>query len=362
MKSLLSEDEKVADLLGGQRWWFDYSEDRMVAAATAYVPYGCPDWGAPNGIRKPQLCPFCVLPDLAIRYQEKYFNGKMSADEYLELFRRVVEAILTSVPTLHTLMVFNAGSFFAMPRALQEGIMRLVVSLGTVRRVVVESRSGLITAATLGPLLEILDDVCLTVRIGVETKDRHLRTKMLPKGQSYDQLLAASAEMRKLGVGSGGYVMLNPAPGLSQEQAVQEAQSTISWILDEGMGDLALQEVYFCAACVEEGTLLEKSWRAGIFQPASLWNVFDVLKWAAGKYGARVHLLPFEDALPYIAVPSNHVRQGIPQTLEGALGCDLEFHRMLQRFRETMDSAVLVPPDCSCRYVGPRERNSIEPR
>jgi radical SAM enzyme (TIGR01210 family) len=257
-------------------------------------------------------------------------------------------------------MVFNAGSFFAMPRALQEGIMSLVASLGTIRRVVVESRSGLITAAALDPLLEILDDVRLTVRIGVETKDRHLRTKMLPKGQSYDQLLAASTEMRKQGVGSGGYVMLNPAPGLSREQAVQEAQSTISWILDGGAGDLALQEVYFCAACVEEGTLLEKSWRAGTFRPASLWDVFDVLKWGVGKYGTRVHLLPFEDALPYIAVPSNHVCQGIPQTLEGAQGCDLEFHGMFQRFRETMDPAVLAPPDCSCRYIDPRERNSRE--
>jgi radical SAM enzyme (TIGR01210 family) len=349
MRSLLSEDEKVAGLLGGQRFWFDRHEGRMVTAATAYIPYGCPDWGAPNGKRKPQLCPFCVLPDLAIGFQEKYFDGKMSAEEQMDLFRRVLAAIVSQVPALHTLMVFNAGSFFAMPISLQEGIMRLIVSSGVVRHVVVESRSGLITAATLGPMLEALGGVRLTVRIGVETKDHHLRTKMLPKGQSYDQLLAASAEMRKRGVGSGGYVMLNPAPGLSREQAMQEARSTISWILDEGEGDLALQEVYFCAACVEPGTLLEKSWREGAFQPARLWDVFDVLKWAVGKYGPRVHLLPFEDALPYVAVPSNHVRQGIPQSLEGAQGCDLEFHRMLQSYRETMDSAALVPPDCSCR-------------
>ena len=79
------------------------------------------------------------------------------------------------------------------------------------------------------------------------------------------------------------------------------------------------------------------------------WDVFDVLKWALENYGTRVHLLPFEEARPYLAVPSNHVPQGIPQTLEGAQGCDLEFHRMFQRYRETLDPTVLVPPDCSCR-------------
>src|SRR4051812_5120583 len=234
MKSILSEDERVSGLLGGERWWLDNLEKRIVKAATAYVAYGCPDWGAPNGIRKPQLCPFCILPDLAIGFQEKYFEGKMSTGEHLELFRHVFDAILSHVPSLHTLMVFNAGSFLSMPPALQEGIMSMIVSSGSVKRVVVESRAGLITEATLDPLLEMLDGIRLTVRIGIETKDHHLRTKMLPKGQSYEQLLAASAEMRRLGVDAGGYVMLNPAPGLSKEKALQEARSTISWILEEG--------------------------------------------------------------------------------------------------------------------------------
>jgi uncharacterized Fe-S cluster-containing MiaB family protein len=102
---------------------------------------------------------------------------------------------------------------------------------------------------------------------------------------------------------------------------------------------------------VESGTRLEEEWLAGVFRPARLWDVFDVLAWAVEKYGSRVHLLPFQEALPYAAVPSNHVPQGIPQSLEGAEGCDLQFHSLLQRYRETMDPAVLEPPNCPCRDV-----------
>jgi radical SAM enzyme (TIGR01210 family) len=316
------------------------------------VAYGCPDWGAPNGIRKRQLCPFCILPDLAIDFQKRHFGGSMTPGDHLSLFDQVFESILGSVPALHTLKVFNGGSFLQMPSPLQEGIMHRIAGSGRVRRVVVEARAGLITAEALDPLLGILGDIRLTVRIGVETKDHHLRTKRLPKGQSYGQLLAASAVMLERGVTSGGYVLLNPAAGLSGEQMVREARATIEWVLDRGAENLGLQEVYFCATCVEPGTRLEEEWLAGDFCPARLWDVFDVLVWVVERYGTRVHLLPFEEALPYRAVPSNHVPQGIPQSLEGAQGCDLPFHAMLRRYRETMNPEVLKPPACSCRERG----------
>lgn len=348
MTQPVQANDRIAELLGGSRSWFDQEERRMVKAATVYVAYGCPDWGAPNGVRKRQLCPFCTLPDLAIDFQQRYFGGAMMPADHLDLFDQAFERTLAGVPDLHTLKVFNGGSFFHMPGALQEGIMRRVASRG-VRRVVVEARAGLITADVLDPLLEILGNVRLTVRIGVETKDHHLRTKKLPKGQSYGQLLAASAVMSQRKVMAGGYVMLNPAPGLSREHMVREACSTIEWVLESGADNLGMQEVYFCATCVEPGTRLEEEWRSGAYRPARLWDVFDVLAWAVERYGTRIHLLPFEEASPYVAVPSNHRSEGIPQSLAGAQGCDLQFHAMLRRYRETMDSRLLEPPECPCR-------------
>jgi radical SAM enzyme (TIGR01210 family) len=348
---LFTEDERVEELLGGDRLWFDLEEQRMVKAAAIYIAYGCPDWGAPSGIRKRQLCPFCVLPDLAISYQNRYFGGTISDGDHLRLFEQAFEVLITSTPDLHTLKVFNGGSFFHMPKAVQEGVLRRIAESQRVRRVVVESRAGLITGAALDALLEILRGIPLTVRIGVETKDHHLRTKRLPKGQSYEQLLAASAAMLQRNVTSGGYVMLNPASGLSGQEMVREACATIEWILGTGIDDLNMQEVYFCATCVEPGTRLEEEWLSNTFRPARLWDVFDVLTWAVERYGTRVHLLPFQEALPYTAVPSNHVPRGIPQSLEGSQGCDLQFHAMLQQYRETMDPSVLEPPSCSCRIL-----------
>jgi uncharacterized Fe-S cluster-containing MiaB family protein len=180
----------------------------------------------------------------------------------------------------------------------------------------------------------------------VETKEHHLRTKVLPKGQSVQQLVAAGTCMQQLGVTAGGYVLLKPAPGYDCREALAEAEATIEWVVGSGNDSLGMNEAYFCAACVPPKGLLFEAWLAGTFQPATLSMVFEVIRFAAERFGRCVHLLPFTDIPPFVAIPSNHVPQGIPEDLTGATGCDVAFHAMFERYRQTMEKTVLVEPDC----------------
>jgi uncharacterized Fe-S cluster-containing MiaB family protein len=261
-------------------------------------------------------------------------------------------------------MVFNAGSFFSggdNAPEVQEGLARMIADHPTVRRLIVESRAQLITPDSLRRVTSILASAGkhLTVRIGIETKDWDLRAKKLMKGQTLRHLREAVAAMKEQGVVAGGYVLLNPCADLDPIWAMNEAEATIDWILNPPEDGLGMDEAYFRPVCVAPDLEipgkparpgLEPEWRAGNFQPATLWETWQVLRNSVRKHGRRVYLLPFRDEPAFLAVPSNHVHEGIPETLEGAQGCDLQFHELMDEFRRTMDPALLEsPPECSCR-------------
>jgi radical SAM enzyme (TIGR01210 family) len=345
-----ANDPKVEMLFEGTKSWWDVGEKRIVRAATALVPFGCPDWGERNG--GTPMCTFCAIPLAVTWYRNQFYGGKpVPPEDLLSMFDSVLERIEGESPDIHTLMIYNGGSFLAMPPGLQQRIMRSAAALPSVSCVVIESRAALVAPDSLDGLCEILDAAGkkLTVRIGVETQDEHLRLTILRKGHTRAQLNSAIACMKRRGVVSGAYVLLNPAPGLRTQAAVDEAVKTISWVLEDGSGDLGMDETYFCSTNPAPGSRLEKEWRSGRFKPASLSMVLDVLQKTAAQFPGRVHMLPFRDNPELLAVPSNHVERGIAQDLHDAQGCDAAFHAMLQSYRETMDASLLRPPECFCR-------------
>ncbi len=359
-------EERFTALQGGTRLWWDVWEQKLISAAVLYLAQGCPDWGERGGKRN-ELCSFCALPHAATQYREFFYGSRnpLPDSEHLNLFSANLEAVASEGAGIHTLMVFNAGSFLAdiaNSPDLQISIAGLVAKHPTIQRLVIESRAGLITQEALMRLMDILNPVGkrLTIRVGVETQNDVLRLKVLKKGHSRKQLHEAVEIMKKCGVNSGGYVLLNSAPfseikkvmgkaNATQEEisqwAMDETQATLDWVL----GDLGMDEAYFCSTNVGPDTPLSKAWEKGEFYPASLWMVLKVLREGLRKFSGRIHLLPFRDEPELLAVSSNHVIGGIPQNLDGAQGCDVEFHAMLARYRESMDPVYLSTPECSCR-------------
>jgi radical SAM enzyme (TIGR01210 family) len=336
--------EKIGFLQGGTRNCYDVIRKRIVRSATVFVAYGCPDWGNPDGIRN-RACTFCPLPQSAEAYRHEFY-GDLPIHDHVEVFAATLREIM-SRGEYDTLNIFNAGSFPAMPAEIQTGVLEAVVQYPSLRRVVVESRAPLITNAALDLMCEPLRaaGIDLTIRIGVESQDDHIRLRVLRKGHTRVQLASAVDLMRARGICSGAYVLLNPAPGLDPTWAESETLKTFDWVLRE----LGMDEAYFGPTCVGAQTRLADEWRAGRFTPSSLWSVYRVLTKALAEHGKKVHLLRFSDEPPFLAVPSNHVPGGIPESLEGAVGCDREFHSMFEVYRETLDPAMLHPINCSCK-------------
>jgi radical SAM enzyme (TIGR01210 family) len=326
---------------------WEISEQRFISSATVGIPYGCIDWRGTKEKANLDRCVFCPLPR-AVWEVEEYWNEnkRFSPDQLQQLFNAALSETLARTDT-HTLNLFNAGSFLAMPHQLQEHIMKTVAEQLSIQRVVIESRAKLITKQNLTRLMNILTPVKknLTIRLGIETHDESFRLEKLGKSDTNQEILDSVLLLHSYGIRAGAYVMLNPY-FMQPEKAVVETCKTFGWIFDS----VCFDEAYFCSTNIGAGTKLYYQWQQGLFEPASLWMVLKALQYGVNKYGKIIHLLPFEDTPSFERVPSNHIREGIPEDLSGAQGCDLAFHNLFNQYRTSMDQSVLQnPPACDCR-------------
>lgn len=354
------DDEQVAMLYGGDRKWRDVHDNTIIDFTTLYVPFRC-IWGTNKKTgQRNELCTFCALPNAVIEYEHGFYDGKIVPfSDQVGMFAINLRKALLKKPHLHTLGIFNAASYFEMGSDLEIALIEKIVQIApSIKRLVIESRAELITEEKVIPIVERLNkvEINLTIRVGVETQHDTLREKVLKKGHPRVHLFRARDVMKRHNVAGGGYALLKPAPrymmapaigdnSLSEDDvnqwAVQETKDTIEFILGNGDNQLGWDEVYYCATNVGPGTPLEKEWRQGNFEVASLWMVYDVLR-STKQYGRKIQLLPFKDTPPFLAVSSNHNPKGLPESLEGATDCDLLFHAALNNYRETLDMEALV--------------------
>src|SRR3989338_8625093 len=346
-------DESTAILYGGDRKWFDVHEKDFVRMTTLYVPYGnerggCPDWrGAWKGTDITKMpCVFCALPNAVKEYQQAFYDGAPVPHE--EIVAKLMHniAVAGRESDMHTLAIFNGGSFLAMEPDLQLKIVACVVA-AKVQRLVIESRAELVTDDAVARIMRELApyDIKLTVRIGVETQDDKVRMHVLRKGHVRKTLIRAVQILHAHGVTVGGYALVAPAPHSWILRVHPQVQNYELWALDEGVAtvhaildEFDMDEVYVCSTCVAPGTYLEKLWQEGAYEPASLTLIAEVLaKTVVTNNKKPIHLLPLKDEPAFVAVSSNHSRSGVHQNETKLHKHDRQFRALLDFYRATME-------------------------
>lgn len=353
------DDPKVAVLDGGGRAWWDITKKDFVRMHTLYIPQGC-NW---------KKCTFCPIPYAVDEYEKMFFNGaRVPEAEIVSIFSKTLDHMVTTQPKVHTLCLFNVGSFLSdvsNPPPVRKQLIDLVCQTPRLSRLIIEACASDVTEKKMHVLCSDLGryNIELTVRGGVETQHEILRQKYLKKGQSDKALRNAVRIIHKYGALAGGYVLLHPAPfpdirallgisDMTNEHALlwteEEASRTLDFVLGKSPYNLEMDEAYFCSTNVGPNTPLTKAWEKGDFYPAPLHAVCRVLRNGIIKYGQRIHMLPFEDERGFLAIPSNHVLRGIAQDLHNAVGCDKRVHAMLEKYRQTMNPIFLVEQKCKC--------------
>lgn len=334
--------EMIEPLLGGTRPWFDVPKQCFVDMSTMYLPYGC---------RRRRKCTFCGIQGAVRAYRDAFYEGNAIPPKYIIA---LAEAVLQKVPrSTHTLAIFNGGSFLNMSKDIVTGIIAQL-SNKDIRRLVIESHAKHVTHKTVGPLIAQLKSmgISLTVRIGVETGDEFLRNEVLGKNCSDLELTTATKVLHTHGALVGGYTLIQPIPLRMLEShgycftdewnydkfTLRETVATTRFIFEA----LGMDEMYLGATCIAPGTLLEQEWRAGRFSPPSLNTVVSALRESIASYGTgRIHLLPFTDEPPFLAIPSNHEPLGADPSATNMHEHDIILYRTLDTYRRTMDTVRL---------------------
>jgi radical SAM enzyme (TIGR01210 family) len=151
------------------------------------------------------------------------------------------------------------------------------MNLGNVTEIVVESRPEYVKEEYLDEIFEIIGDTLFEVSIGLETSNDYTRLKKINKGFTREDFETAVKLMQDLketkgyNLKSKAYIFVKPIL-VSEAQAISEAIETARYCDSIGVNRLS-----FCPATIHGGTVIERFWRKGAYQPPWIWSCIEII-------------------------------------------------------------------------------------
>lgn len=176
--------------------------------------------------------------------------------------------------------LFASGSFLnphELPKDARDTILKKLVSLGNVKEIIVESRPEYVTEDVLEEIAEIIGDTLFEVSIGLETYNDDTRLNKINKGFTAKDFEDAVETIHRLRDEKGynlkakAYVFVKPI-FLSEREAIDEAIATAEYC-----DSIDVDRLSFCPATIHGGTLIERLWRQGAYQPPWIWSAVEII-------------------------------------------------------------------------------------
>ncbi len=151
------------------------------------------------------------------------------------------------------------------------------MNLGNVTEIIVESRPEYVKEEYLDEIFEIIGDTLFEVSIGLETSNDYTRLNKINKGFTREDFENAVKLMQNLkqtkgyNLKSKAYIFVKPIL-VSEAQAISEAIETAHYCNSIGVNRLS-----FCPATIHSGTVIERFWRKGAYQPPWIWSCIEII-------------------------------------------------------------------------------------
>ena len=176
--------------------------------------------------------------------------------------------------------LFASGSFlnpYELPKEARDEILKTLIGLGNVTEIIVESRPEYVKEEYLDEIFEIIGDTLFEVSIGLETSNDYTRLNKINKGFTRDdfenavKLMQDLKESKGYNIKSKAYIFVKPIL-VSEGQAIEEAIETARYCDSIGVNRLS-----FCPATIHSGTVIERFWRKGAYQPPWIWSCIEII-------------------------------------------------------------------------------------
>ena len=204
----------------------------------------------------------------------------IDSDVILEIFNEHLSRFPISEEDKISVKLFASGSFlnpYELPKDARDEILKTLVNLGNVREIIVESRPEYVKEDYLNEIHEIIGDTLFEISIGLETSNEYTRLKKINKGFTLNdfekaiKLIQSLKANKEHNLKSKAYIFIKPIL-TSEKEAIDEAVETAFYCESIGVDRLS-----FCPATIHGGTVIERLWRQGAYQPPWIWSCIEVI-------------------------------------------------------------------------------------
>ena len=176
--------------------------------------------------------------------------------------------------------LFASGSFlnpYELPIDARDEILKILVGMDNVCEIIVESRPEYVKEDVLDDIFSIIGDKLFEVSIGLETYNDYTRLNKINKGftskdfEKSVELIKSLRENKGYNIKSKAYIFVKPIL-LDEKESIDESIETAKYC--EMIG---VDRVSFCPATIHGGTLIERLWRKGAYQPPWIWSCIEII-------------------------------------------------------------------------------------
>ena len=182
-----------------------------------------------NTLRCRYRCFFCELP-------AKSSPTWIADAAVLEQFWFVTDEVRHALSIVERVSLSNEGSVLdetTLGRAVLDEIVRAIGNMRQVRRIELETRMEFVEVARLRELAQLAPRAQLGILTGFETVTAHIRDRILSKREPLSVFLAGLDRVAAASAALTAYVLLKPDPTMSDQEAVDEARASISFLVEE---------------------------------------------------------------------------------------------------------------------------------
>ena len=270
-----------------------------------------------------QACYMCSYPASAPKTpwsQEKIVEYVKKALKKIEDKERVAVRIFTS------------GSFLddgELKPETRKKIFKLLAGYDNIKEIVIESRSELVRYDAVKELADIVQNKHFEVAIGLETANDDIIDVSINKGNTFEQFVSASEEIKRAGARVKTYLLLKPI-FLSERDGIEDIKESIRKAAPY------TDTFSINITNIQKGTVYERLWEKREYRPPWLWSVVEILKWA-------------KRAFPEKRILSDPVGAGSKRGPHNCGRCDKMIADAIRRFSTTQELKYLENLEHECR-------------
>lgn len=203
-------------------------------------------------------------------------------DKIIELFEREMDKYDYKADYAEgkpiAIKMFASGSFLnpeEVPIEARDYILKKLASIDEISEIIVESRPEYVSEEVLDEIFNIIGDKLFEISIGLETYNQDTRLNKINKGfsnESFEKAIGIIKNAKsKYNIKSKAYVFVKPIL-TSEKEAIDEAIETGNYC--ESIG---VDRISCCPATIHKGTLIERLWRRGAYNPPWIWSAVEVI-------------------------------------------------------------------------------------